>query len=161
MVGVVGTTRTGGEDEIVAGAFALGAQPLRREPHQRVEPVGGARQVRQHLRHAVTALHMRKLMEQDDALAVERPVFSFGRQQHVRAHQSPRHRHRILVSGEERDVSIDAERSREVMTKRHPDRRRRRTPRDPPHACRTKREPCEHEQHTSEPDRRRCREWVG
>ena len=74
LIGVVGAARAGGEHEVVARALALGAHVPRRHPRQRIEPVQRARDLRDHVRQAVAALHVRELVQQHDAQPLGRPV---------------------------------------------------------------------------------------
>ena len=74
FIGVIGPAGAGGEHQVVARAFALGARMARGDPRQRVEPVQRARDLRQHVRQAVAPLHVRELVQQHDPQPLGRPA---------------------------------------------------------------------------------------
>src|SRR5262249_57824404 len=74
MARVVARPRAAAEDEVVARPLALGAQPPRRGPDERVEPVRGARDPAELVAQQVPPADVRQLVEEDDALPLLAPV---------------------------------------------------------------------------------------
>ena len=62
-----------------------------------------ARDLREHVREAVTTLDVRQLVEQHDPQPLGRPLVSVCRHQHGRAQDAPRHRHGRTVAAQEDD----------------------------------------------------------
>ena len=120
LVRVVGSARAGRQHQIVARALALGAHVPRGDPRQRVEPVQRARDLREQVREAVAALHVRQLVEQDDAQPFGRPRVGVGRHQDRGAQDAPRHRHRGAPAAQEHDARRDAQLRRERTRERQP-----------------------------------------
>ena len=119
LVRVVRPARAGGEHEVVAGALTLGAQPPRRHPRERVEPVRRAGDLRDQVRQAIAALHVRELVQEDDAEAVGRPRIRVSRHQHRRTEDPPRHRHRRRAGAQEANAR-EPEAIRERVRLREP-----------------------------------------
>ena len=94
MRGIDRRRGAGAQHVIVAGALALLAEPRRRQPHERVEPVHRAGDPRDQLNQEVMPFHVRELVQQHIAAPLGRPGIGFGRQQDGGATHPPRHRHR-------------------------------------------------------------------
>ena len=127
LIGVVGAARARRQHEIVARALALGAQLARRHPRERIEPVRGAGELRDEVRQAVAALHVRELVQQHDADAMRRPGVGVGGHQHRRTEDAPRHRHRRrrgCAGNGRRQAKVRGERPRLRQPRRRGDRRR-------------------------------------
>ena len=104
LLGVVGSARSGSQDEIVACALTLGPRALRGHPGERMEPVDRAGRLREEVREAVSSPHVRELVQQDDPEPFHRPPVGFCRHQHRRSQDAPRHRHRRARASQEGDT---------------------------------------------------------
>ncbi len=110
---VVRSPRAAGEYQIVTRSFAFGPDVTRGNPGKRIEPVQGARELRDDVRQAIAAFHVRELVQEDDPQPFERPSIRIFRHQHGRREDSRRHRHRgarTFVKGQTpRDVELGGE----------------------------------------------------
>ena len=91
--GVVRWPRAQRQHLVVAGALAFDAQPLRGDPDERIEPVDGARHLRDRLDRAIPPLDVRQLVCQHRCPALVGPRVGIDRQQHDRPRPAPGHRH--------------------------------------------------------------------
>jgi hypothetical protein len=85
------------QDDIVAGVLALGPQPTASEPKQRIEPVHGSRNLRQHLEWPVQAADMSEFMRENDSDSFLAPSFGIARNENLRPKQSPGSQHVSIV----------------------------------------------------------------
>ena len=93
LVRVLGAACSRGEHEVIARAFALGAQPARRHPGKRVEPICRAGDLCEQMGQAIPALYVRKLVEQYHAKTVHRPRVGIRGHEDRRPQHAPCHRH--------------------------------------------------------------------
>jgi hypothetical protein len=104
LIGIVGPACAGRKHEIVAGAFAFGADVACRDPRERIEPVQRTGDLRQHVRKAVVTFHVRELVQQHDSQPLSRPVIGVGGHQHRGTEHPPCHRHRSTFAAKEHDA---------------------------------------------------------
>jgi hypothetical protein len=136
LVGVVRPVRAGAEHEVVARALALDAQPPGRNPCERVEPVDGARGVRERLGQAIVALDVAELVREHGAPLLARPGLGVLGQQHRGMEQAGGHRHAARASAQQAHGARQLDRLGHFLDELGPGRRgeRRRPPRVPRHA---------------------------
>src|SRR2546429_562279 len=79
-----------GHDTVIAGTFALGAEPTLRHPHQRVEPVKCAHETAEQLRERIRARDVSELVSQYDTAMLLGPIDRILREQNDRRAPSPR-----------------------------------------------------------------------
>ena len=79
-----------------------------------------ARELRDDVRQAVAALHVRELVQQHDAQPLERPAVRVFRHQHRRREDPRRHRHRGASALEKSQPARDPEPGRELDRQRQP-----------------------------------------
>ncbi len=120
FLGVVRTAGPAGEHQVVTGAFALRPHVPRGHPHKRIEPMQRACELRDDMRQAVAALHVRQLVQQHDAQPLERPPVGVFRHENRRRENAGRHRHRRPRAFEEAKPPSDAQPACELQCERQP-----------------------------------------
>ena len=153
LIGVVGAGGSRRKHQVVACPFTLRSNATCRHPRERVEPVERARELREHVREAIAALHVRELVEQHDAQPVLRPLVRGGGHHDRRPPHSPRHGHGRASAAAEADAG-NSQVLRELTCERQPggilDRLG--APRDHLHGDEAKHQPSEHERRASAPE---------
>jgi hypothetical protein len=96
------------QNDIVAGAFAFGAEAARGVPHERVEPIDAASDLSKEYGEAVPAFDVGEFVKEDDAAFVEGPVVSVRGEEDGRAKDAEGHGDGALRAFEEGDCRSDA-----------------------------------------------------
>jgi hypothetical protein len=74
---------------IVTGVLAFKTEAVAYDPYQRIEPIEHTEQLGRHLHNPVAAPDVRKLVAQDDARAIRRPLGGGRRKNDRRQRQPP------------------------------------------------------------------------
>ena len=106
---VVGRAGAAGEGEVIACAFAFGAEAFGGHPDERVEPVYRADERPSMWPREVAAAHVRELVEQYGLAAVERPRFRFGGQHDHRRDHATGEWHFDVVTDEQAGWRAESE----------------------------------------------------
>ena len=120
VVGVIARPRTARQHEIVARPLALGAQPTRRGPHERMEPIERASNAAKGMTNEIAPLHVRELVKEHGAAAAIVPLLGARRQHDRRFDDAARERHLDEWAREESRHRVEIESVRDLAEWRRP-----------------------------------------
>ena len=98
---------------VVAGALTLVAEALHGDPRERVEPVGGERQVGDPLGERVAPAHVGQLVGQHDGAALVVPGLRIGREPDHGLEHAPGHGHGAAVALQQGDAATESQAARD------------------------------------------------